>query len=166
MNKTIREAVRCFLVKDSKVVVIKYKSGNIKEGYYDIPGGKIEKGETPEEAAIREMKEETGIKVKKLKSKGKMIIEYPKRIFNLTIFFSAECEGEPQEFEENSSEWIDIEELLKKEKRLSNIMILDKDYINGLIDDKYNFIMNIKVDDNENILNIEYNLEEERKDVR
>lgn len=166
MNKTIREAVRCFLVKDSKVVVIKYKSGNIKEGYYDIPGGKIEKGETPEEAAIREMKEETGIKVKKLKSKGKMIIEYPKRIFNLTIFFSAECEGEPQEFEENTSEWIDIEELLKKEKRLSNIMILDKDYINGLIDDKYNFIMNIKVDDNENILNIEYNLEEERKDVR
>lgn len=166
MNKTIREAVRCFLVKDSKVVVIKYKSGNIKEGYYDIPGGKIEKGETPEEAAIREMKEETGIKVKKLKSKGKMIIEYPKRIFNLTIFFSDECEGELQEFEENTSEWIDIEELLKKEKRLSNIMILDKDYINGLIDDKYNFIMNIKVDDNENILNIEYNLEEERKDVR
>ena len=45
MNKTIREAVRCFLVKDSKVVVIKYKSGNIKEGYYDIPGGKIEEGE-------------------------------------------------------------------------------------------------------------------------
>lgn len=166
MNKTIREAVRCFLVKDSKVVVIKYKSGNIKEGYYDIPGGKIEKGETPEEAAIREMKEETGIKVKKLKSKGKMIIEYPKRIFNLTIFFSAECEGEPQEFEENTSEWIDIEELLKKEKRLSNIMILDKDYIKGLIDDKYNFIMNIKVDDNENILNIEYILEEEKDDVR
>ena len=166
MNKTIREAVRCFLVKDSKVVVIKYKSGNIKEGYYDIPGGKIEKGETPEEAAIREMKEETGIKVKKLKSKGKMIIEYPKRIFNLTIFFSDECEGEPQEFEENTSEWIDIEELLKKEKRLSNIMILDKDYINGLIDDKYNFIMNIKVDNNENILNIEYILEEEKDDVR
>lgn len=166
MNKTIREAVRCFLVKDSKVVVIKYKSGNIKEGYYDIPGGKIEKGETPEEAAIREMKEETGIKVKKLKSKGKIIIEYPKRIFNLTIFFSAECEGEPQEFEENTSEWIDIEELLKKEKRLSNIMILDKDYIKGLIDDKYNFIMNIKVDDNENILNIEYILEEEKDDVR
>ena len=166
MNKTIREAVRCFLVKDNKVVVIKYKSGNIKEGYYDIPGGKIEKGETPEEAAIREMKEETGIKVKKLKSKGKMIIEYPKRIFNLTIFFSDECEGEPQEFEENTSEWIDIEELLKKEKRLSNIMILDKDYINGLIDDKYNFIMNIKVDNNENILNIEYILEEEKDDVR
>ena len=166
MNKTIREAVRCFLVKDSKVVVIKYKSGNIKEGYYDIPGGKIEKGETPEEAAIREMKEETGIKVKKLKSKGKMIIEYPKRIFNLTIFFSDECEGEVQGAEENTSEWIDIEDLLKKEKRLSNIMILDKDYIKGLIDDKYSLIMNIKVDNNENILNIEYILEEEKDDVR
>ena len=45
-------------------------------------------------------------------------------------------------------------------------MILDKDYIKGLIDDKYSLIMNIKVDNNENILNIEYILEEEKDDVR
>ena len=166
MNKTIREAVRCFLVKDSKVVVIKYKSGNIKEGYYDIPGGKIEKGETPEETAIREMKEEIGLKVKNLKHKGKMIIEYPKKVFSLSIFFGDSCEGELKESDENISEWIDIKDLLKKEKRLSNIMILDKDYIRGLIDDRCNFIMNIKVDDNEDILNIEYTLEEEKENVR
>ena len=42
MNKTIRKAVRCFLIKDNKVVVTKYKQGSLKEGYYDIPGGKIE----------------------------------------------------------------------------------------------------------------------------
>lgn len=63
MNKPIRKAVRCYLIKDDKVVVTKYKKSNKKEGYYDIPDGKIEEGENPEQTAIREMKEETGLKV-------------------------------------------------------------------------------------------------------
>ena len=46
MEKTIRKAAKCFLIQENKVVAICYKSGNKKEGYYDIPGGKIEKGET------------------------------------------------------------------------------------------------------------------------
>lgn len=47
MDKPIRKAVRCYLIKDNDVVATKYKQG-IKEGYYDIPGGKIEEGELPE----------------------------------------------------------------------------------------------------------------------
>ena len=45
MDKPIRKAVRCYLIKDNKVVVTKYKEGNKKSGYYEIPGGKIEEGE-------------------------------------------------------------------------------------------------------------------------
>lgn len=116
MDKSIRKAVRCYLIKNNKVVVTKYKQGNKKEGYYDIPGGKIEKGEIPEETAIREMKEETGLKVKNLKYKGNMIIEYPNRIFDFDVFITNESEGEPQEFEENTSEWIEINELLQRKK--------------------------------------------------
>ena len=115
MDKSIRKAVRCYLIKDNKVVVTKYKKGNRKEGYYDIPGGKIEEGEIPKQTAIREMKEETGI---------------------------------------------DIKELLQKEKILSNIMILDRFFIRGLIDDNYNFSMHIVVDEQENILDVDYSLEE------
>ena len=55
--KPLRKAVRCVLIENGKIVITKYLKGN-KIGYYDIPGGKIELGETPEEAAIREMKEE------------------------------------------------------------------------------------------------------------
>ena len=116
MDKPIRKAVRCYLVKDKKVVVTKYKEGNKKAGYYEIPGGKIEEGETPEQTAIREMKEETGLKIKNLKYKGKMIIEYPNRIFDFEVFICNECEGKPQDFEENTSQWIEINELLKKKK--------------------------------------------------
>lgn len=52
MEKPIRNAVRCYVIKDNKVVVIKYKKGSKKEGYYDIPGGKIEEGENPKHVVI------------------------------------------------------------------------------------------------------------------
>lgn len=159
MDKPIRKAVRCYLIKDNEVVVTKYKKGNKKEGYYDIPGGKIEEGETPKQTAIREMKEETGIEIQNLKYKGIMTIEYPDRMFIFDTFISKEYEGEPQEFEKNTSEWIDIDELLKKEKILSNIILLDKFLIKGLIDDNRNFNLHIKVDEQENILGIDYNVE-------
>ena len=160
MDKPIRKAVRCFLIKDNKVVVTKYKEGNKKAGYYEIPGGKIEEGETSEQTVIREMKEETGLKIKNLKNKGKMIIEYPDRIFDFDVFLCNESEGEPQNFEENTSEWIEIKELLKKEKILSNIMILDRFFIKGLIDEQCKFKIWIQVDEKENILGVNYKLEE------
>lgn len=160
MDKPIRKAVRCYLIKDNKVVVTKYKEGNKKAGYYEIPCGKIEEGEIPEQTVIREMREETGLKIRNLKYKGNMIIEYPNRIFDFDIFICNECEGKPQDFEENTSEWIEINELLKKEKILSNIMILDRFFIKGLTDEKCEFKMKIQVDEKENILGVNYKLEE------
>ena len=160
MDKPIRKAVRCYLVKDNKVVVTKYKEGKKKAEYYDIPGGKIEGEETPEQTAIREMKEETGLKIRNLKYRGNMTIEYPNRIFDFDVFICNECEGKPQDFEENTSEWIEINELLKKEKILSNIMILDRFFIKGLTDEKCKFKMQIQVDEKENILSVNYKLEE------
>ena len=44
--------------------------GDLKGGW-EFPGGKIEEGETSEEAAIREMIEETGLQILNLKYKGK-----------------------------------------------------------------------------------------------
>ena len=46
---------------DGKIALIKRVRNNHE--YYVFPGGRIEKGETPEEAAIREIKEELGIDI-------------------------------------------------------------------------------------------------------
>ena len=105
------------------------------------------------------MKEETGRDIKNLKHKGIMTIKCPDRKFVFDTFVSNEHEGEPQKFKENTSEWIDIKELLQKENILSNIMILDRFFIKGLIDDNYNFSMHIVVDEQENILDVDYSLE-------
>ena len=158
MTKPIRKAVRCYLIDNNKVITIKYKKGNKKEDYYDIPGGKIENGELPEQTAIREMKEETGIEIKNPKYKGNIIVEYPDRIYDFDIFSTNDYKGEPQEFEENTSEWIDIKTLLQKEKILSNLIILNKFFIKGLINDEYNFKLKIEEDEEENISNINFNI--------
>jgi len=127
MNKSIRKAVRCFLIKDDKVVAIKYKEGNNKD-YYDIPGGKIEENETSIQAAIREFKEETGIEITNPIKIGKSYIECPNLIFDLDLFIVDEYKGEPQKFYENDSVWIEIDNLLNQEKILPTIELLK--YIN------------------------------------
>jgi 8-oxo-dGTP pyrophosphatase MutT (NUDIX family) len=49
------------LVEDEKVALIeRFRSGN---HYYVFPGGGVDEGETLEEAAVREMEEETGLRV-------------------------------------------------------------------------------------------------------
>lgn len=161
MDKPVRKAVRCYLIKDNKVVAIKYKTGR-KRGYYDIPGGKIEEGETPKQTAIREVMEETGLSISNPVYKGNIIIEYPNRIYDFDIFISNEFEGKVQEFQENTSVLIDINTLLDK-KTLSTIIILDRVFIQGLIDNKYNFNMNIKEDEEENIFYLDYKLVKNEK---
>ena len=163
MDKPVRKAVRCYLIKNDKIVVTKYNEPNKKAGYYEIPGGKIEAGELPEQTAIREMQEETGIIVKKLKNKGNLIIEYPDRKFEFVVFLANTYQGEPKQFEDNTSEWLDINELLKKEKILASIQLLQKEYINGLVNENYTFSMYIKVTEQENILDINYKEEERFK---
>lgn len=159
-KKPIRKAVRCYLIQDNKVIAIKYKNENKKAEYYDIPGGKIESNEMPYQTAIREVKEETGIKITNLYHKGNMKIEYPNNIFDFEIFICKEYKDNLKDCNDNTTELINIEDLLKKKKILASIILLDRFFIKGLIDDNYKFNMNITVDEDEKILNIKYNLED------
>ncbi|ENN96383.1 NUDIX hydrolase [Methanocaldococcus villosus KIN24-T80] len=55
-------AVDGIVVKDNKILLIKRKNDPFK-GYYALPGGFVECGETVENAIIREVREETGLEV-------------------------------------------------------------------------------------------------------
>lgn len=151
MNKEIRNAVRCYIFDHNKIVCIKHLKNRI--GFYDIPGGKIEDGETAEEAAIRECQEETGLTVSDLRYKGIMYVEYPDRSFSFKTFVANKFEGHIKNFEENITEILDIEDFLSKEKRFSNTILLEKFFIHFLHDQKKNFEIYIKCDNNENIIN-------------
>ena len=151
-----RHAVRCFLVENGKVVVTRYKEDNPKAGYYEISGGKIEEKEYPRDTAIREFKEETGMNIKNLTYKGKMTLEYPDRRFYFDLFRTNTYEGVPQDFKENTSQWIEISELLRTKKRLATILLLEKTYSSYLLNDKNRINIYVKVDEAENILDINF----------
>jgi len=54
-------ATGCYLEIEGKVLLLQYASMKRTAGRWDVPGGRVEKGETPQEGAIRELFEETGI---------------------------------------------------------------------------------------------------------
>lgn len=60
----IKLVVACALVDiDGRVLVVKRPPGKPMAGLWEFPGGKVEKGERPEQALIRELKEEISIDV-------------------------------------------------------------------------------------------------------
>lgn len=57
----MKKAARAIIIEDNKVLVMqRNKSGN---QYYTLVGGRLDKDETPEQALVREVKEETGMDV-------------------------------------------------------------------------------------------------------
>lgn len=143
-EKSIRKAVRTYLIKDDKVLVIQYKQKYA--GYYNIPGGKIENNETSEQASIREFKEETGINIIKQHYVGKCVLEFSDRIFDFDVYYVDEYDGEPLEFIDNKTLWVDLEKIQKESKILASVKMIE------YIKDK----MNLKMicDDEDNIIKI------------
>ena len=64
MTAKIVLVAACALVDvDGRVLVARRPEGKPMAGLWEFPGGKVEKGETPEVSLIRELKEELGIDV-------------------------------------------------------------------------------------------------------
>jgi len=60
----IKLVVACALINEyGKVLINERPVGKDYAGYWEFPGGKVDQGETPEEAIIRELKEEINIDV-------------------------------------------------------------------------------------------------------
>ncbi len=159
--KPVRKAVRTFLINDNKVIAIKYTTNDYKQDFYDIPGGGIEKGETAKQTAIREFKEEAGVEIINPKYAGNLVIEYPDRVFDMSIFITSEFKGTPKETTENIAEWIEIEELLQKEKKFTEIYLLDTYHKSDLFK-RTNFKWHFIADSNHNKLDEIYYSNDEK----
>ncbi|MCW9033410.1 MAG: (deoxy)nucleoside triphosphate pyrophosphohydrolase [Rhodospirillales bacterium] len=53
----------CLIDTDGRVLLAQRPEGKSMAGLWEFPGGKVDKGETPEEALVREVREELGIDI-------------------------------------------------------------------------------------------------------
>ncbi len=107
-----KELTLCFIQKDTKILLGMKKRG-FGVGKWNGFGGKVNPEETIEEATKREMLEESGIKVSKLKKRGIVEFKYhdDSKIHEVHIFKAGEFKGEPIESEEMRPQWFEINEI-------------------------------------------------------
>ncbi len=108
------ETTLCLLKKENKILLAMKKRG-FGEGKYNGVGGKIERGETPDDAMIRETKEEILVTPTKYEKVG--IIEFDefykgqKEKVMFHLYVASEWQGEPTESDEMKPEWFDIQNI-------------------------------------------------------
>ena len=78
---------------------------------WEFVGGKVEKGETKEEALIRECREELGITLSVGDEFMDVVHEYPDITVHLTLFSAIIEKGVPQKLEHNDIKWISVSEI-------------------------------------------------------
>lgn len=84
-----RTRATALVVKDKSILLIhRFKNGN---EYYSMPGGSVERGESVEDATLRELAEETSIKAEL----GEKVCEYNYRDTRSVIFRCTYISGEP-----------------------------------------------------------------------
>lgn len=107
--KTIK-VVAAIIHDHNKIFATQRGYGEFKDGW-EFPGGKIEAGETPERALVREIKEELDTTI----SVGDKLccIEYDYPAFHLSMecFWSEIISGEPVLKEHEAAKWISRDEL-------------------------------------------------------
>lgn len=110
-NTNWGQSVTGVVIRDNKVLLGRHTYGNGK-GKLIIPGGYVNYGETPQDALIREYREETGIEVKPLD-----IIGIRFNMHDWYIAFRAEyVSGEAVSDGDENSEvlWLPVEEALQR----------------------------------------------------
>ena len=78
---------------------------------WEFVGGKVEPGETKEQALIRECQEELAVTLEVGEVFMDVVHEYPDLTVHLTLFHARIAEGVPQKLEHNDIRWITVGEI-------------------------------------------------------
>lgn len=129
-------ATLCYVQKDDHTLMLyrNKKENDYHEGKWNGLGGKFELGESPEDCAVREVKEEAGLNTLSLKMKG--FISFPlfdgKDDWHVFLFVIDKFEGELIDSPEGELEWIPNEKLTE-----INLWEGDKYFIPWLFEEKF-----------------------------
>ncbi len=101
------------LLRDGKILLAQRKEAASFALKWEFPGGKIEPGESPEEALERELREELGIHTHTGRIFDAVRLENAQRDLLLLFYFTALSDGEPRALDCHALRWIAPADLLQ-----------------------------------------------------
>ena len=107
--KTVR-VVAAIIIHEDKIFATQRGYGEFKDGW-EFPGGKIEPGETPQEALVREIKEELDIEIEVKDFLETVEYDYPEFHLSMDCFFCTIRSGELVLKEHEAAKWLTAERL-------------------------------------------------------
>ncbi|NVP24583.1 (deoxy)nucleoside triphosphate pyrophosphohydrolase [Treponema phagedenis] len=122
--KKIRVAA-AIICKDGKVFAARRKGGTY-DGFWEFPGGKIESGETAEQALIREVREELNAEISIQSFFKRVRWEYPEFILSMDCFL---CSLKTPAYElcvHQDARWLDTTEINSVQWLPADISIIEK----------------------------------------
>ena len=102
----ITEVVAALIWNKNKFIICQRPAHKARGLLWEFVGGKVEPGETKEQALIRECREELNVLLSVGDVFMDVIHEYPDLTVHLTLFNATIAEGEPQKIEHNDIQWI------------------------------------------------------------
>ena len=120
------EVVAALIWRQNKFLICQRPAHKARGLLWEFVGGKVEPGETKEEALVRECREELGIPLQV----GEVFLEvnhhYPDMTVHLALFHARILEGEPRKLEHNDLRWITREEIPLYDFCPADVEILQK----------------------------------------
>lgn len=119
------EVVAAVIKKGDKIFITRRSYGEFQD-MWEFPGGKIEVGETKEEALIREIKEELELDINNLEYLT--TVEYDYTSFHLTMhcFICEICGGSLNLNAHNDAKWVSLDELESQDWVPADVEVVEK----------------------------------------
>ena len=105
------EVVAALIWEDNRFLACQRPAHKARGLLWEFVGGKVEPGETREQALIRECQEELAVTVAVRDVFMEVDHVYPDLTVHLTLFNASIAEGIPQKIEHNDLRWITVEEI-------------------------------------------------------
>ena len=109
--RILTEVVAALIWDNNKFMICQRSAHKARALLWEFVGGKVESGETKEQALIRECREELDILLSVGDVFMDVIHEYPDITVHLTLFNATIAEGKPQKLEHNDIQWITPSEI-------------------------------------------------------
>ena len=107
----ITEVVAALIWRGERFLACQRPEHKVRGLLWEFVGGKVEPGETREQALVRECKEELDVTVVPGEVFMEVTHEYPDLTVHLTLFHAQLSEGEPKALEHNALRWITVQEI-------------------------------------------------------